>query len=121
MFTARDIYVIAASLIGDRENDDKDERDLTIPYMNILLQESLECENSIRAAHGEPILGAAPVIEDLENGLVYHDQLVRAAFPYGLAWQYHQEAGNLGLAAQYRNMFIEAVNRNYCYVVRRYR
>ena len=50
-----------------------------------------------------------------------HDELVRAAFPYGLAWQYHQEAGNLGLAAQYRNMFIEAVNRNYCFLVRKHR
>lgn len=121
MFTAKDIYVMAASLIGDRENDDRDERDFTIPYMNILLQEAFECENSIRAAHGEPELGTAQVVEDLENGLVYHDQLVRAAFPYGLAWQYHQEAGNLGLAAQYRNMFIEAVNRNYCFLMRKHR
>lgn len=119
--TVREVYTIAAAFIGDRENDDTDARDLSVPYMNVLLQEAFECENSIRAAHGEPELGTAPVVEGLQNGLVYHDQLVRAAFPYGLAWQYHQEAGNLGLAAQYRNMFIEAVNRNYCFTVRKHR
>ena len=69
----------------------------------------------------ETLLPQAPYVSNLDNGLIYHDQLVRAAFPYGLAWQYHQEAGNLGLAAQYRNMFIEAVNRNYCFLVRKHR
>jgi hypothetical protein len=121
MLTVRDVYVIAASLIGDRENDDKYERDFAIPYMNILLQEALGAENSIRAAHGEPELGASPYVEDLDNGLVYHDELVRAAFPYGLAWQYHQDAGNLGLASQYRNMFIDAVNSSHHFVMRKFR
>lgn len=119
MFTARDVYVMAAAFIGDRENDDYDERDLSIPYMNVLLQEALGAENSIRAADGEPELGAAPYIEDLDNGIVYHDSLVRAAFPYGLAWQYHQEAGNLSLAAQYRNMFIDGVENARKFVVKR--
>lgn len=121
MFTVREVYVMAAALIGDKENDDKDEKIFAIPYMNVLLQESLNAENSIRAMHGEPELGAAPVVEDLDNGLVYHDALVRAAFPYGLAWQYHQDAGNNQLAAQYRNMFIEGVNSAQCFVVRKTR
>ena len=119
--TVREVYVIAAAFIGDRENDDADERDFSLPYMNVLLQEAFECENSIREAYGETLLPQAPYVSNLDNGLIYHDQLVRAAFPYGLAWQYHQEAGNLGLAAQYRNMFIEAVNRNYCFLVRKHR
>lgn len=118
--TVREVYVIAAAFIGDRENDDTDARDLSVPYMNVLLQEAFECENSIRAVRGETLLPQAPYVSNLDNGLIYHDELVRAAFPYGLAWQYHQEAGNLRHAAQYRNMFIEAVNRNYCYSVRKH-
>jgi hypothetical protein len=121
MFTVKDIYVLGAALIGDHEGDDPDEELFAIPYMNILLQESLGCENSIRAAHGETELTAAPIVTSIEEELEYHDQLVRAAFPYGLVWQYHQEAGNHGLAAQYRNMFIDAVNGCYCYSMRKYR
>ena len=120
MFTVREVYVMAAALIGDKENEDNDEKVFAIPYMNVLLQEALNAENSIRAVHGEPELGAAPVVEGLDNGHVYHDSLVRAAFPYGLAWQYHQEAGNLGLSSQYRNMFIDAVDRSYCFSVRKF-
>lgn len=119
--TVREIYVTAAAFIGDRENDDKDERDLTIPYMNVLLQEALDVENSIRAMNGDRELDTAPYVTDLDDAIVYHDRLVRAAFPYGLAWQYHQEAGNLGLAASYRNMFIDALDRNRCFIVRKYR
>lgn len=118
--TVREIYVTAAAFIGDRENDDLDERDLTIPYMNVLLQEALDCENSIRAKNGDRELETSPYVTTLDDAIVYNDRLVRAAFPYGLAWQYHQEAGNLSLASQYRNMFIDAVNRNYCYSMRRF-
>lgn len=119
--TAREIYIIAAAFIGDRENDDKDARDLTIPYLNVLLQEALPCENSIRMRDGDRTLDDAPYVTSLDDALVYHDALVRSAFPYGLAWQYHQEAGNLALASQYRNMFIDAVDRNQCFVVRKHR
>ena len=116
--TVREVYAIASAFIGDKENDDTVNRDLTIPYMNVLLQEAFNCENSIRAMHGEPLLQQAPYVSNLDNGLIYHDELVRAAFPYGLAWQYHQTEGDMGLASQYRNMFVEAVNINYCFSVR---
>lgn len=115
--TVREIYIIAAAFIGDRENDDYDERDLSIPYMNVLLQEALGAENSIRQCDGERVLASAPYVTELDDALVYHDSLVRGAFPYGLAWQYHQEAGNLSLAAQYRNMFIDGVNNATMYTV----
>lgn len=116
--TVRDVYILAASLIGDRENDDKDEHDFTVPYMTILLQEALETENSIRAANDEEELTVAPIL-GMDDEIPYHDKLVRAAFPYGLAWEFHQDSGNLGLAAQYRDLFVDAVERYRCYTVRR--
>lgn len=117
--TVREVYVTAAAFIGDRENDDLDERDLTVPYMAVLLQESLNCENSMRERDGQDPLPSAPVL-GLDDEIPYHDSLVRGALPYGLAWQYHQEAGNLSLASQFRNMFIDAVGSNYCFSVQRY-
>lgn len=119
--TVRDIYIMAAALVGDHENDDPDEIAFAVPYMNILLQEALECENSMRIRDGQELLTAAPVVTAISDAVPYHDQLVRAAMPYGLAWQYQQEAGNLSLSSQYRNMFIDAVDRNRCFSVRKYR
>ena len=120
MFTVRDVYIMAAALIGDRENDDRDERDLSVQHMKILLQEALNCENSMRERDGQELLTVAPVL-GLDDEIPYHDELVRAAFPYGLAWQYHQDAGNWVLAGQYRSMFIEAVNSNHCFTMRKRR
>lgn len=119
--TVRELYAIAAAMVGDRENIDKDERDLSVQYMNVLLQEALPCENSIRAKNGDRELDSAPFAMSLDDSIIYDNALVRAAFPYGLAWQFHQADGNLGLAAQYRNMFIDAVNSNYCFSVRKYK
>ena len=116
----KEIFAMAAALIGDHANDDPDELELSVPYMNILLQEALECENSMRERDGQAVLAAAPLVTGETDIIPYHDDLVRAAFPYGLAWQFHQESGNFSLAAQYRNMFIDAVNRNYCFRMRRY-
>jgi hypothetical protein len=99
------------------ENARKSKINLAISHMNILLQEALNAENSTRAMHREPLLGAAPLVEDIDNGLVYHDDLVRGAFPYGLAWQIHQDAGNNDLAAMYRELFVNAVNGSYKYVI----
>lgn len=117
--TVREVYIMAAALIGDKENDDLNEKQLTVPYMNIILQEALDTENSIRLKDSEELLTAAPIVTSLDDELTYHDQLVRAAFPYGLAWQYARDENNLGLADQYRNLFVDAVERNQCFTVRR--
>lgn len=106
--TVRDVYAIAAAFIGDREDDDNDERDFAPIYMKVLLQEALPAENSIRKANGSAELTIAPT-PGIDDTIPYSDKIVRGALPYGLAWQYHQDAGNLGLASQYRNMFIEGV------------
>jgi hypothetical protein len=116
--TVRELYVIASAFIGDRENDDRDNRDLSIPYMNVLLQEALGTENTIRQRDGEMELEYAQIVTDLDDEITYHDSIVMAALPYGLAWQYHQEAGNLSLASQYRNMYIDALEENRCFNIR---
>ena len=106
--TVRDVYVIAAAFIGDREDDDRDEKDFAPIYMKVLLQESLPAENRIRIAEGMQELTVAPM-PGIDDVIPYSDKIVRGALPYGLAWQYHQDAGNNQLAAMYRNMFVDGV------------
>jgi hypothetical protein len=120
MLTVNDIFILAAALVGDHENDDQDEKNFAVPYLNILLQECLNVENDLRERDKMELLPAAPVITSTEDEVPYHDDLCRVALPYGLAWQYQQEAGNLSLAAQYRNMYIEAVDSKRCFFMRRF-
>lgn len=109
--TVRDVYVIAAAFIGDREGDDRDEKDFAPVYMKVLLQEALPAENRIRIAEGMAELTIAPIL-GIDDVIPYSDKIVRGALPYGLAWQYHQDAGNNQLAAMYRNMFIDGVENS---------
>ena len=118
MFTVEDVFIMAEALTGDSGKTDDTDAKLSVHYMNVLLQEALPAENSIRAAHDEQELAEAPTVGDISDGIIYHDKIVRAAFPYGLAWQCHQDAGNLQLAAMYRNMFIDAVEDSKMIVVR---
>ena len=106
--TVYDVYVIAAAFIGDRENDDQDEIDFAPIYMKVLLQEALPTENRLRVAEGMTELTIAPT-PGINDTIPYSDKIVRGALPYGLAWQYHQDAGNLSLATEYRNMFIDGL------------
>ena len=45
--TVRQVYAVAAAFIGDREGDDNDERDFAPIYMKVLLQEALPAEPSL--------------------------------------------------------------------------
>ena len=118
--TVRDVYVVAAAFIGDRENDDRDEKDFAPIYMKVLLQEALPAENRIRIAEGMTELTQAPM-PGLDDVIPYSDKIVRGALPYGLAWQYHQDAGNHDLAVMYRDLFTNGVNSSYKFVMRRMR
>ena len=74
-----------------------------------------------------PILAAVMLLASADGSALFavgyclFAGIVLAAFPYGLAWQYHQDAGNWALAGQYRSMFIEAVNSNHCFTMRKRR
>lgn len=107
--TVRQVYAVAAAFIGDREGDDRDERDFAPIYMTVLLQEALDAENTLRKSNGEAPLTAAPT-PGIDDAIPYSEKIVRGALPYGLAWQYHQDAGNNQLAAMYRNMFVDGLD-----------
>lgn len=62
----REVVKMAAALVGDHLGDDPDELELAVPYMNILLQESMACENSMREQDGDPPLTDAPYVSNKE-------------------------------------------------------
>ncbi|MBR5202651.1 MAG: hypothetical protein IKW45_05250 [Clostridia bacterium] len=50
-----------------------------------MLLETFEVENAIRTWGKEETLLAPQVVKSLDDELVYHESLVRGAFPYGIA------------------------------------
>lgn len=80
----------------------------SVSFINSLLAECFDINNSIRLSKSEAVLTSIPSISALSETLTYEDALVKAAFPYGLA-------GNLLgidpsqaiLANNYRNKYEE--------------
>lgn len=114
--TGKDLYILASSTLYEGENEDLDSKKFSVQFLNILLQEALNVENSIREAEGVEKLGQAPLLQNLDEEIPYHDSIVRTAFPYGLAWQYRQEAMDNYWATIYRNLFTEALQNATVYI-----
>lgn len=93
----------------EKDSEDIDSKTFSVQFLNILLQEAFECENSIRLATNESVLETAPIITLLSETIPYHDAITRGALPYGLVWQMQQAENNTYLSISYRGMFVTAL------------
>lgn len=107
--TGQDIYIMASAFLYERDSEDGDSKHFAVPFLNILLQEALPTENSIRRFNGREILKAAPLITTLTAVIPYDDEITRVALPYGLAAQYYQEAPDNFQAENYRSKYLAAL------------
>lgn len=108
--TGLDIYQIASSFLYEHDGDDSDSKDFAIKFLNVLLQESFDTENSIRRFKGTDELTEAPYITSLNETIDYDARITRGALPYGLASFYFQEAMDNFQAENYRGKYISAIN-----------
>lgn len=111
--TGLEIYKAASAYLYERDNEDEESKEFSVPFLNTLLMESLPYENSIRLNRGEKELDNAPLIASLEEEIAYHDEITRVALPYGLAALFFAEnldnyRGNL-YRAQYLSALGDAV------------
>lgn len=107
--TGQQIYELASSFLYEIDGEDEDSKRFAVGFINILLQETLACENSIRECEGVEILKEAPYITSLTDEIPYSAQLTRVALPYGVASWFFQEALDNFQAENYRSKYLAAV------------
>lgn len=108
--TANDIFKIGAALIAETPGEDPDMVKFSPSYLNIILQECLATENSIRFDEEREELSVAPFVENMDMEIDYHPHLLRVAIPYALASNYYRENGDNYHEQQFRAEYISAVN-----------
>ena len=108
--TGKDIYILASSFLYEKDGEDADSKTFSVGFLNILLQEALDVENSIRAYEERELLKSAPMLKTLDEEIEYADSITRAALPYGVAAQFFQEAMDNFQAENYRAKYISALN-----------
>lgn len=108
--TAQQIFEFASSFLYERDGDDADSKHFSLGFLNVLLQEALSVENSIREHNGQTVLTEAPLLSSLSATVPYADSITRIAFPYGLAANFYAEAMNTFQAENYRAKYVSALN-----------
>lgn len=91
--TGREIFALGYGMIPMTAEDVEDYDDVTVTgWLNVLLAEALDTENSIRAFEGREPLAQAPVLAGPDDPVPYADSICRRALPYGLAaWLWTDE------------------------------
>ena len=108
VLTAKNIYELASSFLYERDGDDEDSKRFCLGYLNIMLQETLAIENSIRRSKKRTELEEAPYLTALSDVVPYDGALTRVAFPYGMAYYFYKEGMDNYTAAEYKANYVDA-------------
>lgn len=107
--TARDIYVLALSILSQRIGDNPRWDELAPDWINVLLAEFMPAESTLREYDGLPILWNPPTVEELTDKIPYHTSL-KAALVNALASLLWTDADDGSKAQDYRNRAGDALN-----------
>jgi len=82
--TVKELYDMAKSLMFEKKTS-RDYDNYYIPWINTLLSENFDIENSLLRAEGEEEMDEIPTVSADTDVLPYHDRINREILPYGLA------------------------------------
>ena len=108
--TAKEIYELGISYIPEVPSDNPDLQKYVVGWVNMMLLETFEVENSIREWGGEELLVAPQIIKNINDEIIYHESLARGAFPYGIAANAFIDDDNDYRSNKYGQYFVRGVN-----------
>ena len=82
--TVKELYELAKSMMFEKSTS-RDYDNYYIPWINVLLSENFDIENSLLRGDGETPLDEIPTVTQDTDVLPYHDRINREILPYGLA------------------------------------
>lgn len=82
--TVRELYELTKAMMFEKKTS-RDYDDYYIPWINVLLSENFDIENSLLRGEGETPLDDIPSVANDTDELPYHDRINREVLPYGLA------------------------------------
>ena len=106
-----EIFTTACSYISQTVEDSEDIIGFAPAWLNVLLAECLETENTLRRMDGQAELEEAPRVsgETMNREIPYHDALTRIALPYGLASDVYRDADDNYRVKKFRDLYIAAL------------
>lgn len=82
--TVKELYELAKAMMFEKSTS-RDYDNYYIPWINVLLSENFDINNSLLRAIGEEPLDDIPTVSLDTDVLPYEDRICREVLPYGLA------------------------------------
>lgn len=110
--TVKECYEQAVAIIPEVPEDNVDMQKFAVPWCNILLAETISYENVYRRGKGLLELEAVPKVEKETDEIPFNENMVRAAFPYGMARWVLRENDDVSGSHEYYQLYTVALSES---------
>ncbi len=107
--TAANLLDSALAILATSRAQSPEYTDYALPLINLLLAETFECNNSIRAYKGLETLSEVYAVAELGEKLACEQELARVALPLGLCARLVMDDDDMAKAAYYHNQYVTAI------------
>ena len=103
--TADQIFTNVIALMFAEESDKADYRANFLANLNMKLEETFSCNNSIRLKKGKEPLEEPPIITDLQQEVGYEFEVERSLLALGVAGDLYVDDDETGISNDYRERY----------------
>lgn len=107
--TVKECYEHAVSFLPEKPEENTEMQKFAVVWCNILLAETMRNENVCRKAKGQGELKKVPLVKNEEDEIPYDEEMVRAAFPYGMARFVFRENDDISGSHEFYQLYVNAL------------
>jgi len=110
--TVIECFEQALGFVPELLEESVDTRKFAVTWCNILLAETMRNENIFRKANGIDEIKKVPQVYSENDEIPYNEEMVRAAFPYGMARWIFRENDDISGSHEYYQLYTAALSEN---------
>ena len=107
--TVKECFETALSFLSETAEENPEMKKFSIAWCNVLLGETFEHENVYRIYKGKEELLHPLKVLGYEEEIPYNENLVRKAFPYGMARWMFRENDDISASHEYYSLYVNAI------------
>ena len=105
----KECYEQAVSFLPEKPEENTEMQKFAVVWCNIILAETMRNENICRRAKGQAELEKVPLVKNEEDEIPYDEEMIRAAFPYGMARFVLRENDDISGSHEFYQLYVNAL------------
>ena len=108
--TVRECFEEALGFLPELPEENPEIKKFAVNWCNFLLSETFRNENFYREANKIEKLAEIPKLWKIEDEIPYNEELVKTAFPYGMARFIFRENGDISGSREFYQLYVIALS-----------